>query len=327
MNAYVDQIIDIVHVAVRPFVAFLYSDSMIYWPYLLSTLVLAIGVPAISALSSRQDALETLRQQFSKKIWWTESTKADYRYYIINSFVFGFIFAPFLIASADTGIWINGQLTALLGTRTESLLEPTSIRILYTILFFVAYDFGRFLAHWTQHQVPFLWHFHMVHHSAETLTPLTAFRVHPVDLMLMASGGNLFGGIVAGIFFYISAGEVSIYTFLGTHLLIAVYNMIGNLRHTHVWLDYGLLGYVFLSPAQHQIHHSTEDRHIGKNCGFGLAFWDGLFGTLYVPKSKETFARGLGDGSDGEWHSVGRMYLRPVQLLRQSFRTLPGLKS
>jgi len=318
MQTYLDQLFHLAEIIARPFLVFLYSDSMLYWPYLLSTLILAVGIPAIAALRSPDQAWESLRQQFSAKIWWSRSTRADYRYYIVNSFVFGFIFAPLMVASIDVAMWINAQLSSWLGARQEPLLDQTTLRVLYTVMFFVAYDFGRFLAHWLQHTVPILWKFHIVHHTAEALTPLTAFRVHPFDLFMMGTGGNFMGGIVTGIFFYISNGEVSIYTFLGTHLLIAIYNMIGNLRHTHVWLDYGVLGYVFMSPAQHQIHHSANPRHFNKNCGFAFAFWDALFGTLYVPKSRETFPLGLGDGTDAEWHFVGRMYLRPLKLIWQA---------
>jgi sterol desaturase/sphingolipid hydroxylase (fatty acid hydroxylase superfamily) len=315
METYLNQLLQFAEIAARPFLVFLESSSAVYWPYLLSAGVLAIGLPMIASRSSPQSAMATFRQQFSRKIWWAPSTKADYRYYIVNAFIYAFIFAPLLFASVDIGYWVNDRLVSWLGARQHPLLDATSLRVLYTITFFVAFDFGRFLAHWLQHEVPVLWQFHKVHHSAEALTPMTSYRVHPVDLMIMSIGGNLFGGIVIGIFFYISVGEVTIYTFLGTHLLIAIYNMIGNLRHSHVWLDYGLLGYILISPAQHQIHHSKEPRHIGKNCGFALAIWDGLFGTLYVPKSHETFEMGLGDGTDGDWHSVGRLYLWPLKMV------------
>ena len=38
----------------------------------------------------------------------------------------------------------------------------------------LAYDFGTYLTHRLSHAVPFLWSF-QVHHSAETLNPLTFF--------------------------------------------------------------------------------------------------------------------------------------------------------
>jgi len=314
MDIFLAQLSDLAFILSRPFVAFLYEDSVLYWPYLLSAGVFAIGIPIITAGSSDGGARATLLSQFSTKIWWSPSSRADYRYYIINSFVFGFILAPLILAGADVGKWISTGLSATLGPINKPVFDAATLRITYTICFFIAYDFGRFLAHWSQHQVPLLWQFHKLHHSAEVLTPMTSYRVHPVDLLIMGTGGNLFGGLVTGIFFYIGAGEVTIFTLLGAHFLIGIYNMIGNLRHSHVWLDYGIVGYVLISPAQHQIHHSMEPHHIGKNVGFAFAFWDALFGTLYVPKGKETFRMGLGDDTDGDWHKVARMYWWPFKM-------------
>jgi len=80
-----------------------------------------------------------------------------------------------------------------------------------------------------------------------------------------------------------------------------------------VWLSYGLSwGRWLISPAHHQLHHSCEERHFGRNRGFALALWDRLYGTLYVPGTRpETFRLGLGDGSDARYHHVGRMYFLP----------------
>jgi len=90
---------------------------------------------------------------------------------------------------------------------------------------------------------------------------------------------------------------------------------------TVVWLDYGPLSYIFISPAQHQIHHSRLPEHRDKNCGFAFAFWDALFGTLYVPKDREVFPMGLGDGTDGEWYSIWRM---DVWAVRMAAKLLTG---
>ena len=37
----------------------------------------------------------------------------------------------------------------------------------------------------------------------------------------------------------------------------------------------------------HQIHHSNNPIHFGKNYGVALAVWDQLFGSFYKPKSDE----------------------------------------
>ena len=188
------------------------------------------------------------------------------------------------------------------------------VRVFFTIAFFIAYDFGRFLSHSLLHDVPLLWEFHKVHHSAEVLTPMTTFRAHPVDLLVMAWGPALTTGIVVWAFNRFAGGSVSPYTFLGLHVLMWAFNLIGNLRHSPVWLSYGpVLGRWLISPAHHQLHHSCEQRHYGRNRGFELAVWDRLYGTLYVPPvHAESFRMGIGDETDGHFHTLARMYLWPI---------------
>ena len=91
-----------------------------------------------------------------------------------------------------------------------------------------------------------------------------------------------------------------------------IFQLIGNLRHSMVWISYGPLNHVLVSPAMHQIHHSTLDKHFDLNCGWAFSFWDRMFGTIYVPKEREEFPMGLGDGTDGTWHDLRTMYVRPV---------------
>jgi sterol desaturase/sphingolipid hydroxylase (fatty acid hydroxylase superfamily) len=60
-----------------------------------------------------------------------------------------------------------------------------------------------------------------------------------------------------------------------------------HLQHSHLWISFrGLTGRIFISPAHHQVHHSTDPRHFNRNFGSCLALWDWMFGTLYVPAQK-----------------------------------------
>jgi sterol desaturase/sphingolipid hydroxylase (fatty acid hydroxylase superfamily) len=68
----------------------------------------------------------------------------------------------------------------------------------------------------------------------------------------------------------------------------------------------------FISPAQHQVHHSIDKKHFHRNMGWALAVWDRLSGTLYIPETEEKIVYGLGDGSEGDYHGVVRMYFLPV---------------
>jgi len=296
-----------------PFVEYLFSWSLIWWPFVLFSLVVAFAAYAISHRGPRPLA-EFRRRYLSRAIWWHRSSRADYAYYVVNGVLYPLAVAPLIIAGATVAAWVEAGLRAALGPVETPLLAAGPMRLLYTIGFFVAFDFGRFIAHSWLHDVAWLWPFHKVHHSAETLTPFTNFRMHPVELFLLFATSNVFSGIVSGAVWYASGGEVGLYTFVGLHVGIAAYNAIGNLRHWHVWVSFGpVLDRWLISPAHHQIHHSRDERHYGKNRGYALAIWDRLWGTLYVPKGEEPLAFGLGDGSDGTWHSVGRMYLEPFR--------------
>ena len=143
----------------------------------------------------------------------------------------------------------------------------------------VRHDFGRFVAHSLLHDVPALWEFHKTHHSAEVLTPLTSFRVHPIDLVVMSLVPHAFTGLAGGCFAWAFGREIPVVGFLGINLFLFACNLLGNLRHWHVWISYGRrLGHLFISPAHHQIHHSADPRHWGMNRGFELAVWDWLYG-------------------------------------------------
>ena len=280
-------------------------ESYLYWPFLLSSIVLALAV-------WRRPLNQFWREYFGAGLWWHRSARADYRLYFVNALVLPALFAFLLIDERQLAGLVNGALSlsdAAPGTGSGGIL----VRVLYTVCFFIAYDFGRFVAHCLLHDVPLLWEFHKIHHSAEVLTPMTAFRAHPLELLLMAWGPAIATGLVSAAFNAVAAGSVSFYSFLGLHVFLFGFNLIDNLRHSPVWLSYGpAWGRWLISPAHHQLHHSCEARHFGRNRGFALALWDRLYGTLYVPGTRpETFRLGLGDGSDARYHHLGRMYFLP----------------
>jgi len=323
---FVQQIADVarlvVAAALYPFVQVLYRQSLIWWPFLLSAFTLALFAFWFTH-GRRWTALGEFRRRFlGPAIWAHRSARADYLFYLVNGALFPFVVSPLLIAGASIGTAVEAGLARLYGPIGEPLLGLLAARVVYTVVFFLAYDFGRYLAHNLLHEVPLLWQFHRLHHSAEVLTPFTNFRSHPVELFVMASVPNATTGVMSGIVWYLSGGEIGFYTFLGFHVAVAAFNSIGNLRHWQVWISFGpVLNRWLISPAHHQIHHSSAPRHFGKNRGFELAVWDRLFGTLYAPGAEEPLRFGLGDGSDGKWHSLGRMYFWPF---RDAFLRMRG---
>jgi sterol desaturase/sphingolipid hydroxylase (fatty acid hydroxylase superfamily) len=307
----------------RPLLTFLHRDSYLYWPFLVSTLL--IGMLAWRCTRARGDLdpgkpiWKTFFSRYlGRGLWWHPSARLDYRFYFINAILFPLLIGP-LLFSSDT---LARALDAWLGIPPTLSSPPPGfwMMALYTLLFFIAYDFGRFVAHSLLHDVPWLWEFHRVHHSAEVLTPMTSFRVHPVDAALMALVPALTTGLLTWLFHHTLAPGITFITFLGIHIIIWVSNLVGNLRHWHVWLSYGpTLNRWLIRPAHYQLHHSCEERHMGCNRGFELAVWD----RLYVPPAApEQFRMGLNDGSDGRWRTVWQLYWWPLRGLWAKLR--PG---
>jgi sterol desaturase/sphingolipid hydroxylase (fatty acid hydroxylase superfamily) len=299
---------------IDPFVQVAFRGSIFWWPYLAISLVVAFVAFVLVEGGGRAALREFRRRYFSRLLWLHPSSQADYAYYIVNSVLHPVLVAPLIVSGAVIGTGVETGLAAMFGTPSAPLLGLPAARALYTVLFFVAYDLGRYVAHSLLHDVPLLWHFHKPHHSAEVLTPLTNFRAHPVELFVMGAVPNAATGIVSGMLWYVMAGEIGFYSFLGLHVGIAAFNTIANLRHFPVWISFGpLLNRWLISPAHHQIHHSREARHFGRNRGFELAVWDRMFGTLYLPVAGEEFRLGLGDGTESAWHGVGRIYGWPFR--------------
>jgi len=71
---------------------------------------------------------------------------------------------------------------------------------------------------------------------------------------------------------------------------------------------------IFISPKQHQIHHSTNPKHFDSNFGVSLSLWDGLIGTRYYSKdSQEKLRFGL---TAENRHTMRHIVLRSKTLQR-----------
>ena len=74
---------------------------------------------------------------------------------------------------------------------------------------------------------------------------------------------------------------MSYYHILSINIFGFAFNFLGsNLRHSHIPLSFGFFEKLFISPKQHQIHHSQNISHFDKNYGVSLSIWDRLIGSL-----------------------------------------------
>jgi len=146
------------------------------------------------------------------------------------------------------------------------------------------------------------------------LTPITVRRQHPLDDILANCFLGLFVGLADALLRCFIGGPVAQINVFNINLVFFAFYFVGyNIRHSHVWIDYGkTLDRIFISPAQHQIHHSIKQEHWDKNMGFVFSFWDSMFGTLYVPEGKEEIIFGLNEqGEHLQYSSVPRLFFLP----------------
>ena len=283
-------------------------NQRIYWLYAGISLLMAMGIFYVKKLP-----LKTL---LSPGIWWHQSAQHDYAIFIINRFLKAFGIVPVLFMMAPVAISFSSYLEQLFGAPSPTSLPNWLIITIFTMILFIVDDFTRFLLHYVLHKVPFLWEFHKVHHSAKVLTPMTIYRSHPVESLLYGMRMALSQGIAVGISYYWFGATISMFDVLGANVFVFAFNVMGsNLRHSHVWLSWGpSLEKWFISPAQHQIHHSDKRIHIDCNFGSALAIWDRIFQCLiYAHSVKHPNQLNFGLGKSFTQHnSLISIYVSPL---------------
>lgn len=228
-----------------------------------------------------------LRALFPRKVWLTASSRADLVFFVFNLWAAGVLLGGALLSGQAIAKGLSAALAQAFGPGPLGAAPWPWVAAVGTVLGFLAYELAYWFDHWLSHKVPFLWAFHKVHHTAEALTPLTVYRVHPIEslkfanLLALATGGV--GGLLAWTFGPAwRAPEV-----FGQNAIFLVFVMtVIHLQHSHAWMTFAPFGRWLLSPAHHQLHHSADPAHFGKNLGSCLAVWDRLFGTLLVPAER-----------------------------------------
>ncbi|AWL12335.1 Alkylglycerol monooxygenase [Saliniradius amylolyticus] len=286
------------------------ANKRIYGLYLLGALLLAI--PAFYLKYGQFRWRDFGRYLFNPKIWWHQSAKLDYGLFLLNKPLKALMFAPFIVTMVPIAMGLSGALESLFGVIPPLSQNEAVVIASFTLLLFLLDDFTRFLLHYLLHKVPFLWDYHKVHHSARVLTPMTIYRSHPLESYLYACRMGLAQGVAVGLGYYLFGPALSMFDVLGANVFVFAFNALGsNLRHSHVWLPFGdRIEKWWISPAQHQVHHSDNPAHFDRNLGSALAVWDRLFGTLIKSSEVKRVRFGVGRGDPGH-QTMKQLYLKP----------------
>ena len=287
-------------------------QKRVFVGYLASAVAIALLWLCFVEKTSPKTAVKKI---FDKRIWFSQSSFADFKIILINR-----VIMSAGAATVVSQLTISTLLYNLLHEQT--LIQPLAfhamsagmVAILFTVFFFIFDDFSRFFVHRLMHKIPFLWAFHQVHHSAETMTPFTIFRTHPVEGVIFILRTSIVQGVVISVFIFLFGNKVDLVTVFGASVGVVIFHSLGsNLRHSHIKIRYPkIVERIFISPGQHQIHHSTEKKHFDKNFGVAFAIWDLMLGSLaFSEKASHKFGLKTKFGSK---QSVMHLYVEPFKV-------------
>ena len=192
----------------------------------------------------------------------------------IPSFVLlRFLFLPIMVWLAQTNETIHFGLNYLyqLASWQEACIA------------FLFLDYGNYLWHQLNHKIPYLWRYHLVHHTDPDLDITTAFRFHYGEMI-----GSVFS---RGAFVFLSGASpvtVLIYEI--------IFEVATQFHHTNLKLPARfetILNAVFVTPRMHGIHHSVKKQETDSNYSVIFSFWDRLHQTLQLNINQDLLKIGV----------------------------------
>ncbi len=132
---------------------------------------------------------------------------------------------------------------------------------------FLILDLYMYWWHRANHEIPFLWRFHVVHHLDRRLDTTTALRFH--------FGEVFFSAVLRGCL--IAAFGIAIPAVLAFEALVLAVTLF---HHSNIRVPDGLdrpLSLLIVTPSIHWVHHHAVRADTDSNYATVLSVWDRLF--------------------------------------------------
>ncbi|UUZ48027.1 sterol desaturase family protein [Massilia sp. B-10] len=203
-------------------------------------------------------AIEKMFPLYKGQLLFRKEWQTDMVHFAVNHFIVGLAL-----------LTVNFAIHRLFGWMANDSVHAAvqSIPLIPQLLLCIlAADFVQYWTHRSYHEIPFLWRFHAVHHSAKTMDWLAGSRQHMFELIVTRVG-------VLGILYVLGFDK----TVMDLYIVIVGFQAVFN--HANVHLPWGPFKYIFVTPDFHHWHHSSDDVAIDKNYAAHYAFLDHLFGT------------------------------------------------
>ncbi len=200
-------------------------------------------------------------QQLFRKEWQT-----DMVHFMVNHFAVGLVL-----------LVVNLMVQRLFGwlVRNDFQMAVQAIPLIPQLLLCILVaDFMQYWTHRAYHEVPFLWKFHAVHHSAKTMDWLAGSRMHVLELFVTRIA------VLGPLFVFGFSKQV-----MDLYIVVVGFQAVFN--HANVHLNWGPLRHIVVTPEFHHWHHASDDEAIDKNYAAHYAFLDRLFGSAISNPSRQ----------------------------------------
>ena len=199
--------------------------------------------------------LERLRPEARQALVWSNFQRwaRNYGLLLINTALSAGIVIPLTLFAADLAPnWRSGWNV------------PLAVEICLDVLLL---DLFIYWWHRVNHEVPFLWRFHKVHHLDEQLDSSSAVRFHFVEVLLSACGRAL-------LMVLLDVKFIAVVIFELIFALSVIY------QHSNVDLGNKIdawLSRLIITPKLHWTHHHQQLPYTNSNYGSIFSFWDRIF--------------------------------------------------
>jgi sterol desaturase/sphingolipid hydroxylase (fatty acid hydroxylase superfamily) len=160
------------------------------------------------------------------------------------------------------------------------------------------------LIHWIQHQVKWMWKFHLIHHADVWVDTTTANRHHPME--------SIFRAIFTWLAVVIAGAPVWL-LFMYQFLSVVSAQFIHANISLPAWLD-KIVGWVIVTPDMHKVHHHYMQPLTDTNYGNIFSIWDRIFGTYSRVHDTRSLRYGIDTHMNEEEHDrIGKLLKSPFE--------------
>lgn len=235
--------------------------------FILNTLRLCAWLVLLSVIFLPLERLFSLhpRKFFSKAL------AQDLGYYFVSGLVPSMLLAMPLSIAAMLAHSVMPP-----AVQTTVAAWPLWLRIVAGL---VVGEIGFYWGHRWAHEIPLLWRFHSIHHSAKDIYFLISSRAHPFDNVFIRLCG-LVPAYILGV-----ASPLTPNGTLVPVMIVLIATSWGFFIHANVRWRLAPLHWIVATPAFHHWHH-TADEQRNHNYASMLPWIDRLFGTYHVPENQ-----------------------------------------